>query len=290
MNLTASAVSALRPVICVLIGSLGIQTSSVICSTLFGQLGTVAVSTLRLAIAAVFLFVIFRPRLTKLTRERWMNAVIYGIAMAAMNQFLFAAIDRLPLGVAVTLDFLGPCLVSFFGLKYWRGRMWALAAFAGVVLIAGPSSGLDPLGIVFGLLAGTFFAAYTVFAERVGKTEGGLGDLAVSVSVAAVLTFPLAAPSLGNVDTRAWLILTVAAVVGVVIPYIADTMAAKYSSAQVVGTLFALDPVLGSLLGWLFAGDQLTARIIIGIAVVTVAGAAITWQSAPGKETKPEPF
>lgn len=129
-----------------------------------------------------------------------------------------------------------------------------------------------------------------MFAERVGKTEGGLGDLAISVAVAAILTFPLVAPSLGNVDKRAWLILTIAAVVGVVIPYIADTLAAKFSSAQVVGTLFALDPVLGSLLGWLFAGDQLTARMVIGIAMVTVAGAAITWQSAPKNETKPEPF
>lgn len=285
-----SAVSPLRPVILILIGSLGNQSSSVISSTLFAQLGTVAVSTLRLALSAAFLFVIFRPRLTKLSRERWINAVIYGAAMAAMNQFFFAAVARIPLGVAVTLDFLGPCLVSFFGIKFWQGRVWALVAFAGIVLITGPSSGLDPLGITFGLIGGGFFAAYTVFAERVGKTEGGLGDLAVSVSVAALLTFPLAAPSLGNVDKRAWLILTIAAVVGVVIPYIADTLAAKFSSAQVVGTLFALDPVLGSLLGWLFAGDQLTVRMVVGIALVTVAGAAITWQSTPKNETKPEPF
>lgn len=194
----------------------------------------------------------------------------------------------MPIGAAVTLDFLGPCLVSFFGLKQWGGRVWALVAFAGVVLIAGPSSGLDPLGVVFGLTAGAFFAAYTVFAERVGKSEGGLGDLAISVAVAALVTSPVAVVKLNDVTPRAWMILTTAAVVGVVIPYIADTLAARYSSAQVVGTLFALDPVLGSLLGWLFAGDELSARIIAGIAMVTVAGAVITWQSSES-EASDEP-
>ena len=144
-------VSAFRPVLFVLIGSLGIQSSAVISSTLFAELGTVAVSTFRLTVAAVVLFVVFRPSLRAMTRERWINAAVYGIAMAAMNQFFFAAVERLPLGVAVTLDFLGPCLVSFFGIKHWRGRIWALVGFAGVMLIAGPSSGLDPVGIVFGL-------------------------------------------------------------------------------------------------------------------------------------------
>lgn len=273
-------VSAFRPVLFVLIGSLGIQSSAVISSTLFADLGTVAVSTFRLAVAAVLLFAVFRPSLRAMTRERWINAAVYGIAMAAMNQFFFAAVQRLPLGVAVTLDFLGSCLVSFFGIRHWRGRIWALVGFAGVMLIAGPSSGLDPVGIVFGLLAGAFFATYTVFAERVGKAEGGLGDLAISVGVAAIVTMPLAAPKLTQVTINAWLVLTLAAVVGVVIPYIADTLAAKYSSAQVVGTLFALDPVVGSLLGWLFAGDALTARMVAGIAMVTIAGAVITWSSS----------
>lgn len=272
--------SALRPVVFVLIGSLGIQSSAVISSTLFAKHGTVAVSTFRLLIAAALLLIVFRPSLRSLTRQRWINACVYGTAMAAMNQFFFAAVARLPLGVAVTLDFLGPCLVSFFGLRRGKDRVWAVCAFAGVVLIAGPSSGLDPLGVVFGLLAGAFFAAYTVFAERVGKSESGLGDLAISVSVAALLTLPLTAPKLGELNVRAWLVLTLAAVVGVVIPYIADTLAARFSSAQVVGTLFALDPVVGSVLGWWWAGDELTGRMVVGIVLVTLSGAIITWRSS----------
>lgn len=270
----------LRPVILVLIGSLGIQSSAVISSTLFPQLGTVAVSTFRLAVGAVLLFALFRPSLKSMTRQRWVNAGMYGAAMAAMNQFYFAAVARIPLGVAVTLDFLGPCVVSFIGLRGGRGRIWAVAAFIGVVLIAGPSSDLDPAGIVFGLLGGACFAAYTVFAERVGKAEGGLGDLAVSVTVAAILTLPLAASKLVSVTANAWAVLTIAAVVGVVIPYIADTLAARFSSAHVVGTLFAFDPVVGSLLGWAFAGDVLTLPIVTGIILVTVSGAVITYRSA----------
>ena len=275
----------LRPVVLVLIGSLGIQSSAIVSSTLFAELGTVAVSTFRLLIAAVMLLVAFRPAVRTFTRQRWINACVYGIAMAAMNQFYFAAVDRLPLGVVVTLDFLGPCAVSFLGLKHWRERGWALIAFIGVVLIAGPSSGMDPVGLIYGFLAGGFFAAYTVFAERVGKAEGGgLSDLAISVAVAALVTLPIAAPQLIDVSPNAWLVLTLAALIGVVIPYIADTVAARITSAQVVGTLFALDPVVGSILGWLFKGDELTARMLIGIPMVALAGAVITWRSSPRRE------
>lgn len=272
----------LRPVVLVLLGSLGIQSSAVISASLFADLGTVAVSTFRLIVAAAFLLIAFRPALRTFSRGRWINACVYGLAMAAMNQFYFAAVDRLPLGVVVTLDFLGPCVVSFLGLKHWRERIWALAAFIGVVLIAGPSSGLDPVGLIFGFLAGAFFAAYTVFSERVGKAEGGgMGDLAISVAVAALVTTPLAAPRITEVTAHAWLVLALAALVGVVIPYVADTVAARLSSAHIVGTLFALDPVVGCLLGWLYMGDELTARMLIGISLVVIAGAVITWRSRP---------
>ena len=270
-----------RPVLLVLIGSLGIQSSALISSTLFAQLGTVAVSTFRLVLGSAIMLAVFRPPLRRFSRARWMNAGVYGVALAAMNQFYFAAVDRIPLGVAVTLDFLGPACVSFFGLRHSKERHWAIVAFVGVVLIAGPSSGLDRLGILFGLLAGAFFGLYTVYAERLGKAEGGLGDLAISVSVAALVALPFTFQEVTALDLHAVAVLAIAALVGVVIPYVADTLAARYSSAAVVGTLFALDPVVGSLLGWLVAGDSLTVRMVTGIAFVTVAGAVMTWRSTP---------
>lgn len=270
-----------RPVLLVLIGSLGIQSSALISSTLFAQLGTVAVSTFRLVLASAIMLAVFRPPLGRLSRARWMSAGVYGVSLAAMNQFYFAAVDRIPLGVAVTLDFLGPACVSFFGLRHSKERRWAIVAFVGVALIAGPSTGLDRLGILFGLLAGAFFGLYTIYAERLGKAEGGLGDLAISVSVAALVALPFTFQEVTALDLHAVAVLAIAALVGVVIPYVADTLAARYSSAAVVGTLFALDPVVGSLLGWLVAGDSLTVRMVTGIAFVTVAGAVMTWRSTP---------
>lgn len=270
-----------RPVLLVLIGSLGIQSSALISSTLFAQLGTVAVSTFRLVLGSAIMLAVFRPPLRRFSRARWMNAGVYGVSLAAMNQFYFAAVDRIPLGVAVTLDFLGPACVSFFGLRHSKERRWAIVAFVGVALIAGPSSGLDRLGILFGLLAGAFFGLYTIYAERLGKAEGGLGDLAISVSVAALVALPFTFQEVTALDLHAVAVLAIAALVGVVIPYVADTLAARYSSAAVVGTLFALDPVVGSLLGWLVAGDSLTVRMVTGIAFVTVAGAVMTWRSTP---------
>lgn len=170
-----SAVSPLRPVILILIGSLGNQSSSVISSTLFAQLGTVAVSTLRLALSAAFLFVIFRPRLTKLSRERWINAVIYGAAMAAMNQFFFAAVARIPLGRRGHIGLPRAVLSVVFGIKFWQGRVWALVAFAGIVLITGPSSGLDPLGITFGLIGEASLLPTLCSLNALEKPKAGLG-------------------------------------------------------------------------------------------------------------------
>ncbi|MDO4239017.1 DMT family transporter [Micrococcus sp.] len=263
----------------ILVGSLGIQLSSAASAGMFDALGPAAVSSLRMVIAAVVLLVMFRPRLRGRTRQSWLGVVVYGVAMAAMNLSLYAAIERLPLGVAVTLDFLGPCAVALLASRHLQEGLCALLALGGVVLIAGPSGYFDLIGYAFGLSAAFFFALYTVFAEKVGKDDDGLAGLALSVTVAAVASLPFGLPRLPDVTAPQWGMLTFSALIGVVLAYTVDTVAAAISSARVVGTLFSIDPVMGSLVGAVVMGEVISLSAWAGIVLVSVAGALLVWIS-----------
>jgi inner membrane transporter RhtA len=270
-------------------GSLGIQLSSAASAGMFDALGPAAVSSLRMALAAVVLLAVFRPRLAGRSRTSWIGIIVYGVSMAAMNLSLYAAIDRLPLGVAVTLDYLGPCAVALLASRRLREGLCAVLALAGVVLIAGPSGYFDLAGYAFGLLAAFFFALYTVYAERIGKDEGGLSSLALSVAVAAVVSLPFGVTRIPDVTGPQWGLLAFSAVLGVVLAFSVDTLAARLTSARVVGTLFALDPVLGALVGWVVLGQVISVTAWVGILTVAVSGALLVWISGRRTGTTGQP-
>ncbi|MFD4240488.1 DMT family transporter [Streptomyces sp. NPDC058525] len=233
----------------ILVGSTGIQLSSAFAAGLFDSLGPLSVSSLRMAMAALILCVLFRPRLRGRTRSQWTSIVVYGVAMAAMNLCLYSAIDRIPLGVAVTLEFLGPCALAFLASRRIREGLCALAAFAGVLLISGPGGYFNAAGYAFGL--------------------------------GAAASAPFGIGTVGRVSGQQWLVLAVAAAIGVAVPYAVDTIAARVSSARVVGTLFSIDPVIGSLAGLLILGEHIGWAAVTGIVVVAGAGAAVVWISEP---------
>lgn len=269
------------PVILVLIGSLGTQAAAVLVTGMLSTVGAPGISGLRMTAAAIIMVVLFRPKLSGMTRARAINIVVYGIAMGMMSMMIYAAIARLPQGVAVTIDFLGPCVVSFLGLKMWRSRLWAIVAFIGVALIAQPSNDLDPIGIGYAAIGAIFFGAYTLFSARMGSSEGsGMPDLALSVVVAAIVLAPFSVSAAPLVDGSMWATIVISGFIGAVIPYVMDTIAAGIVSAAVVGTLFALDPVIGAILGWAFSGDRVTWSMALGIVLIAAAGAIITWRGA----------
>lgn len=280
------------PVVLVLIGSIGTQVAAVLVTDMLTTVGAPGVSGLRMTAAAVIMVAVFRPKLSGMTRARAINIVVYGIAMGMMNMMVYEAIARLPQGVAVTIDFLGPCIVSFLGLTMWRSRLWALVAFVGVAFIAQPSNDLDIVGIGYAAVGAVFFGAYTLFSARVGKTEGGgMPDLALSVVVAALVLSPFSIPAVPHVNGSMWGIIVISGFIGAVVPYMMDTIAAGIVSAAIVGTLFALDPVIGAILGWAFSGDQVTWSMAAGIVLIAMAGAMITWRGArESRELMPPPF
>lgn len=285
---TAARSATVRAVLLVLTGSIGVQVSAALALGLFDSIGVIGTSALRMVISAVVLLAIFRPSFRRRSRDEWVGIVLYGVAMAVMNTLLYLAIDRLPLGIATTIDFLGPCMVALLASRRWREGLLAVLAFAGVALIAGFGGPLDGLGLLFAALAGAGFGVYTLLAARIGKSEGGLENMALSVAVGAILMLPFSVPAAPSVELGQWGILALSAVLGMALAFVVDTMAGRLTSARVIGVLFAFDPMVGTLVGALWLGQALTLPALIGIGMVIVAGAGIVWFAGGGPETASE--
>jgi len=271
----------------VLTGSIGVQLSAAIAMSLFAALGVLGTSSVRMAIAAVVLLLIFRPRLRGRSRREWAGIVLYGVAMASMNAFLYLSFDRLPLGVATTIDFLGPCAVALAASRRIREALLAVAALAGVALIAGFGGPFDPLGLVFAALAGVSFGLYTLLAARVGQAEGGLPGVALSVAIAASLTLPFTVRAVPLLRPEHLLPLVASALLGTALAFTVDTLAGRLTSARVLGVFFAFDPLVGTLVGVLLLGQALTPVVACGIALVVAVGVGIVWFAGSRRPAPP---
>lgn len=159
----------------------------------------------------------------------------------------------------------------------------ALLSLAGVALISvGPNDYFDLVGHLAGLLAAICFGIYTLFAVKIGKQGSGRDGIGLSVTVSAILTTPFALAHLTAVTMPHWGLIALAALVGVAIPYAVDTRAGRITSTRVIGTLFAVDPARGALIGFLLLNGAITPRAVVGVFVVMLAGAFLAW-GAPGR-------
>jgi len=263
----------------VVLSTLSASVAAAVSVSLFAAMPAGTVSSSRLVIAAVLMLMVWRPRLGRRPAGEWIAIGGFGIAMAGISICLHEAITRIPIGVAITLEFLGPCAVALLASRRLHEAACSLFALVGVVLVAGPGGGFDTVGFAFALAAAAFLGLYTVFAEKVGKSPGGMGDLSLSVAVAAVLSLPFAHGGLGTMTARTFGLLLLTATLGVLVPYLADTVAARLSGARVIGTLFSLDPIMGTLVGIVALGQAINSAGIMGIALVVLAGSALVWTS-----------
>lgn len=281
-NSSPGRADTIRAVILVLVGSLGAQFSAVIAMGLFEPLGVLPTSSLRMLISAIILLALFRPKLPR-TGAEWLPILVFGVAMATSNLFLYLALDRIPFGVATTIEFLGPCLVALTVSRSIRDGLLAVAAFVGVALIAGIGGPFDPIGLMFAGFAGISFALYTIFAARVGKSTGGLTNVALALAVAAILTMPFSAPAIPHVEPAAWGLLALSALLGTALPFTVDTLAGKLTSARVIGVLFAFDPVISTILGAIILAQIISVSALAGMALVIAAGAGLVWFAGSGR-------
>ncbi|GAA4610332.1 inner membrane transporter RhtA [Actinoplanes octamycinicus] len=261
-----------------------VQFGSATARGLFDDLGATGVTLLRLAVAALVLAVVTRPRLTTWTAAAWRAAALLGLCMGAMNLIFYLAIRTVPLGIAVTVEFLGPLLLALVQTRRLLDLLWALLAGAGVVLLGLHSGGAAPLsGLALALLAGLCWAGYIVFSARVGALIPGTGGLTVALAIGALLVAPFGLSGAAAVVDHPHLLLAGAAValLSSVIPYGLELNALRRIPTRVFGILMSLEPAAAALAGLLVLGQRLGPVEIVALVLVTLASLGVTLARRP---------
>jgi inner membrane transporter RhtA len=252
-----------------------LQVGAAFAVTLFDDLGPAGAAFLRLAFAAVVLWAIWRPRLDGDLRL----AAAFGVALGLMNWSIYESIDRIPLGVAVTIEFAGPLLVAVIGSRRPLDGFWIALAAAGIVLLADPGGGsIDALGVLFALTAAACWMAYIYLSQRTGQAFPGGSGLALAMAVGALVVLPAGVIEGGSALVEPDLLASafVVALASSVLPYSLELEALRRLPAAVFGVLMSLEPAVAALAGFVVLGQDLGARelLAIGMVVVASAGAA----------------
>jgi inner membrane transporter RhtA len=248
------------------------QLGAAFAVTLFDQLSPAGTAFLRLAFAAVILWALWRPRLTGDLKL----AAAFGAALGLMNLSFYEAIARLPLGVAVTIEFAGPLLVAVIGSRRPLDLLWIALAAAGIVLLVGPGGGsVDPVGVAFALASAVFWMAYIYLSKRTGAAFPGGTGLAIAMAVGALVVLPagLIQSNGGLVQPGLLGTALVVSLLSSVLPYSLDLEALRRLPESVFGVLMSLDPAIAALVGLAVLGQTLGGREALAIAMVVVASA-----------------
>lgn len=263
----------------VLVAIASVQTGSAVARTLFDELGAAGATLLRLLLSALLLLVVLRPRVASWRREQWQAAGLLGATMAGMNLVFYLSLRTVPLGIAVTVEFVGPLLLALVQTRRAVDVLWALLAAAGVVLLGADTSSGAPLsGLALALLAGLFWAGYILASARVGRLLPGLDGLAVALAGAAVLVLPFGAEGASAVLDRPVLLLggLAIAVLSSVVPYGLELLALRRMPTRVFGVLMSLEPAAAALAGLVVLSQALGPREVVALVLVSLASLGVT--------------
>jgi inner membrane transporter RhtA len=272
----------------VLAAVVSVQFGGALAATLVPLVGVFGSVTLRLTIAAAVLLAIMRPRLRGRTTADWLVVGAFGVVLAMMNLFFYGALARIPIGVVVTIEFIGPLVLATV-LSHRRKDLIAVAgAGVGVVLISGitstPWADIDLIGLGLALAAGASWAAYIVLSGRTGARFAQLDGLAIAMTIAAVLVAPVGLLTGGSAlwTPEALWRGTAIAVMSSVLPYSLELIALRRLAAHVFGILLSLEPAVAALAGLVVLGQHLKAPQMLGMAcVVAASGLVMGVRSAP---------
>jgi inner membrane transporter RhtA len=275
-----------RGLLLVLLAAGSVQFGAALARTLFDEAGPAGTVLVRVVFAAVVLAILWRPPLRGHSREEWRLAAAFGLSLAVMNLCFYEAIDRIPLGLAVTFEFVGPLGVAIAGSRRALDFVWVALAAGGILLIASPGTGgeLDPVGIVFALLAGAAWAAYILLSARTGRVFPGGSGLALAMCMAAVVLVPFGVADAGDalLDPEVLLIGAAVAMLSSAIPYSAEFEALRLMPEHVFGVLLSIEPAVAALAGYLVLDQSLGAGELAGIGLVMAATAgAVAGTRAP---------
>jgi inner membrane transporter RhtA len=255
---------------------------------LIDDIGAAGAAWLRLFWAGILLVVLVRPRWRDYSGEALRAAIALGVATGGVTLLFMAAIARLPLGTASALEFLGPLGIAVVRSR-GAGRLWALLAAAGVVCLTQPWTGdADPVGVAFALGAAVCWAAYILLTQRVGDAVSGLGGLAVSMPVAALVATVVAGPEAIGAMTPELLVYGIGlAILLPVVPFALELLALRRLTTAAFGTLMALEPAFALAIGFVALSQVPNALAVGGIVLVVLAGIGAERSGARGPVDAP---
>ncbi|MGW0683646.1 EamA family transporter [Streptomyces sp. NPDC002754] len=252
-----------------------LQVGSAVAKGAYASVGPTAVAGMRLFFAAVIMWLLVRPRLRGITAAQWRAAVALGLILASMNVAYFQAISRLPIGVAATLELLGPLALSIALSRRIEHLVVALLALAGVLLLATPGASLPATGLLLGGVAAVCRAAYVVLSRRVGRLFPDWTGLTLALAVGACVLTPLTAVTDGGrVAAHPSVLFTglLVALLSSLIPYSLDMTVLRRIDARAFGVLLALSPAVAAGVGFALLHEELTGRQLGAAALIVAAG------------------
>jgi inner membrane transporter RhtA len=283
-NLIAVAgrtLGAIPPPAQVLIGIVSVQVGAALAKNLFSAVGSTGTVALRLFFAALILVLLWRPSL-RMNRRTWTVVISYGVVLGTMNLCFYMALERIPLGIAVTVEFLGPLAVALAGSRRWLDAFWAILAAGGVVLLMEGRGDLDLVGFLFALAAAACWGGYILLSAALGRHTSEGSGLAIGMAFAALLAVPFGAAESGTLLLQPWVLVVAlgVALLSSVIPYSLELEALRKIPPRVFGVLMSLEPAVAALVGLLVLQESLHALQWVAVLCVVAASAGATRSSA----------
>jgi len=263
----------------VIAAAASVQFGAAFAVKLFDEIGPAGASALRVALAAVILMAIWRPRVRGVPAEHLRLVVWLGLTLGVMNFAFYEALDRMPLGIAVTIEFVGPLGVAVALSRRRLDLLWVVLAGTGILLLADPGGGsVDPVGLVLVFVAAGAWALYILLTARAGAVFTGGRGLALAMVVAAFVPLVPGIVEAGSdlLDPRFLAIGAAVALLSSAIPYSLEMEALRRMPRQVFGLLMSLEPAVAVLAGWLLLGQELGSRELVAIALVITASIGAT--------------
>jgi inner membrane transporter RhtA len=274
-----SSLPLISPVWLVLAGILSVQFGAGLAKSIFDEVAPTTIVWLRLATSALVLLAIARPALRARSRHDWYVVLGFGASLGLMNWSIYQAFARIPLGVAVTLEFVGPLTLAVLGSRRARDLLWVLLAAIGVAVLGLSGGGsVNLAGVLFALVAGACWAAYILLSASTGRRWPGLDGLALASVIATVLLTPAAVGTGGSDLLDPWILLVGAAVglLSSVIPYSCELVALRSLRPSVFSILMSLEPAAAALAGIVVLQEFLSPGQWVAMACIVVASVGAT--------------
>lgn len=265
----------------VLLGIASVQLGSAVAKSLFDELTPTSLVWMRLLTSAIVLGLLARPRVRRRTRAEWVAVLAFGASLAVMNWSIYQSFARIPIGIAVTIEFTGPLAVALLGSRRLPDVAWGVLAAVGVLLLGLERADLTGAGVGFALLAGAAWAAYILASARTGNLWQGVDGLAVASVIATLMLTPAAIPSGGAelLDPRLLLLGAAVGLLSSAIPYSLELIALRTMRPALFGVLMSLGPAAAALAGLIVLGELLAPVQVAAMTCVVVASIGATRSS-----------